>query len=63
MENVINLAIPHIAERIFDEFKDTELIRFRSISKPWKQLTQSVLIQRWNGKEIAACAKKKKLLL
>ena len=56
MENVINLAIPHIAERIFDEFEDTELLQLRGISKTWKQLTQNVLIQRWNGKEIAACA-------
>ena len=63
MENVINLAIPHIAERIFNEFGDTELIQFRGISKTWKQLTQNVLIQRWNGKEIAACAKGKTIIV
>ena len=67
MEKVINLGIPHVGEQIFEHFDTDGLIKCLDVSNTWRILVENVLLKRWKGQIIEACASKKteivKLLL
>ena len=48
-------GFPHIAEQIFENFEDEELIRLLSVSETWRVLASNVLLQRWRGRFVDAC--------
>ena len=47
MENVINLGIPHVAENIFGNLTDDQLLECLKVSKTWENIAQELLILRW----------------
>ena len=55
INNIINLGIPHIGEKIFSSVDTNELIQWMKVSKPWRVLIENVLKKRWNGKIFEAC--------
>ena len=55
MEKVINLAIPHVGEHIFESLGTPELIKFLEVSTTWKVLAENVLLKKWKGKMFEAC--------
>ena len=55
MEKVINLHIPHVGEKIFDNIDTDDLIMWLKVSNTWKILAENVLLKRWKGKMIEAC--------
>ena len=57
MEKVINLGIPHIGEKIFENIDTPGLLQCRAVSETWKALADNVLLKRYksNGKIIEAC--------
>ena len=50
MDKVINIGIPHIGEKIFENMDTQELIKCLHVSKFWKELAENVLFKRWRGK-------------
>ena len=57
MEEVVNLGIPHVGEKIFESLETSELIKCLDVSRSWKVLAENVLIKRWKGER-----KKSKML-
>ena len=55
METVINIAIPHVGEHIFEYIDTPGLLKCLSVSKAWKFLGENVLAKRWKGKPLKAC--------
>ena len=56
MEKVINLGIPHIGEKIFKNIDTPGLIECALVSETWETLAHNVLLKRWKGRLIQACA-------
>ena len=54
MKKVINLNIPHIGEKIFENIGTNDLIEWLKVSKTWKILIENVLLKRWKGKLMEA---------
>ena len=52
MDQIINLAIPHIGEKIFQNIGTENLIEFLSVSKTWKVLAGNVLFKRRHKDQI-----------
>ena len=50
MENVINLGIPHVGEKIFENIHTEGLLKCLTVSKTWETLIENVLAKRWQGK-------------
>ena len=50
MENIINLAIPHLGEHIFEATCTQGLIQCRMVSTLWKDVAEKTLLKRWKGK-------------
>ena len=50
MDKVINLGIPHVAERVFKSINTPGLIKCLKVSQTWFELAGNVLIKRWKGK-------------
>ena len=55
MEKIINFAIPHVGEQIFENIATKKLVRFLSVSQTWRDLAKTVLLKRWKGKLFKAC--------
>ena len=50
LNEVINLEIPHVGEKIFSNLDTYELVPWLAVSEPWKVLIENVLTKRWQGK-------------
>ena len=50
MDEVININIPHVGEKIFQSFETNELVQCFAVSNTWKVLAENVLLKRWQGK-------------
>ena len=57
MDQIINLGIPHIGEKIFESIDTKSLVRFLSVSNAWKELAGNVLFKRHRGQILVACKK------
>ena len=55
LNEVINLGIPHIGEKIFRSIDTPGLKSFLEVSETWKVLAENVLTKRWKGKMFKAC--------
>ena len=55
MDNVVNLGIPHVGEKIFRGINDRGLIQCMLVSETWKVLARNVLLKRSKGKILKAC--------
>ena len=56
IEQIINLGIPHIGEKIFESIDSETLIGFLSVSNAWKVLAGNVLYKRrYKGQVFDAC--------
>ena len=55
LNEVINLGIPHVGEKIFRSIDTPGLINCLEVSETWKVLAENVLIKRWKGKMFEAC--------
>ena len=55
MEDVINLAYPHIGEQIFESIETSKLVQCLMVSEAWKTIAENVLFKRWRGNYIKAC--------
>ena len=55
IDTIINVAIPHVAEDIFKNLSDNDLIQCRQVSKTWKVFAEKFLLPKWRGKLWEAC--------
>ena len=56
MEKVITLTIPHIGEKILENFDTDGMIQqCLWVSQTWKVLAENVLVKRWRHKVFEAC--------
>ena len=54
LNEVINLGIPHIGEKIFRSIDTPGLKSFLEVSETWKVLAENVLVKRWKSVIIEA---------
>ena len=57
MDRIINLDIPHIGELIFESINTKGLVKCLSVSKTWKVLVETVLLNRHKGQLFEACVR------
>ena len=55
LNKVINLGMPHVAERIFESIDTPGLVKCLEVSETWRELAENVLVKRWKGKMLEAC--------
>ena len=55
MENIINLGIPHIGEKIFRSIDTPGLIKCLEVSQTWFDLAGNVFLKRTRVKMLEAC--------
>ena len=55
LDAIINLDIPHIGEKIFENLETDDLIQCLKVSSTWKILAEKILLARWEGKLLEAC--------
>ena len=56
MDKVINLAVPHISEQIFESINTDGLIQCLMVGETWRLLAENVLVKRWKENLFEACA-------
>ena len=54
MDKIINFGIPHVGERIFKHANDSDLLQLRSVSEVFKELSENVLVNRWQNQVFLA---------
>ena len=59
MEKVINLAIPHVGEQIFESIETDDLTQLLEVSHAWKVLALNILLKRWSMLEACKTGKTK----
>ena len=47
MEKVVNLGIPHVAENIFGNLTDDQLLECLKVSKTWESIALEIIALRW----------------
>ena len=52
---IINLAIPHIGEQIFEGLEMNDQIQCLKVSETWKIFAGKILMPKWKGKLLKAC--------
>jgi len=55
LNSIINLAIPHVGEQIFEGLEMNDLIQCLKVSTTWKILAGKILLPKWKGKLLEAC--------
>ena len=47
MDKIINLGIPHVAEKIFEHLGMMDLNECLRVSETWKKIVGEVVVKRW----------------
>ena len=55
MDQIINLAIPHVGQHILSCIDTSELLTYREVSKTWMELVDNVIANRWRDLIFPAC--------
>ena len=55
MDQIINLAIPHVGQHILSCIDTSELLTYREVSKTWMELVDNVIANRWRDLIFPVC--------
>ena len=55
MDQIINLAIPHVGQHILSCIDTSELLTYREVSKTWMELVDNVIANQWRDLIFPAC--------